>query len=153
MNHKIDLSWVKLIEGPWAYADPFARYTEIVGLIIDEVNLINDDMVVIRFTDGSEITLSDEGQQCCETRYITCDDDLGATLRGGQLVAIDTDAGGSSEADVEADETNVWAESHDVQFVKVQTTKGGFTLCTHNEHNGYYGGFNLRIKRSIKAST
>jgi hypothetical protein len=28
----------------------------------------------------------------------------------------------------------------------VQTTKGSFTICTHNEHNGYYGGFSLRVK-------
>jgi hypothetical protein len=30
---------------------------------------------------------------------------------------------------------------HEVQFLIVDTDRGSFTCETHNEHNGYYGGF------------
>ena len=30
---------------------------------------------------------------------------------------------------------------HEQQFLIVSTDKGEFTMVTHNEHNGYYGGF------------
>ena len=35
-----------------------------------------------------------------------------------------------------------WIE-HEVQFLEILTSKGSITLSTHNEHNGYYGGFNI----------
>ena len=131
--------WVTEIEGDFAFADPFARYTEIVGLTIESIGK-DDQGVAIRFADGSRLCIWDGGQSCCESRYITCDDDLSGH-EGGHLVSIDTDAPGA-----QPDEEDHWG-CHEVQFVKVQTTKGSFTLCTHNEHNGYYGGFSLRVKR------
>jgi hypothetical protein len=35
-------------------------------------------------------------------------------------------------------------EEHEVQFLHVKTSKGTFTMSSHNEHNGYYGGFSIR---------
>ena len=35
-------------------------------------------------------------------------------------------------------------DEHEVQFLEVLTSKGGFTMASHNEHNGYYGGFLIR---------
>jgi len=35
---------------------------------------------------------------------------------------------------------------HEVQFLHVKTGKGSFTVETHNEHNGYYGGFRVEAK-------
>jgi hypothetical protein len=34
---------------------------------------------------------------------------------------------------------------HEVQFFEIQTDRGVFTLSSHNEHNGYYGGFFLKV--------
>jgi hypothetical protein len=137
------MAWVKEIEGDFEFSHLWAKYTEIVGLKITAMAIGGDgpEHLCIRFDDGSAIFISDEGQSCCERRYITCDDDLSGH-EGGQLVSINTDASGSGP-DVGEDDYGC----HEVQFVAVQTTKGCFTLCTHNEHNGYYGGFGLKVKR------
>lgn len=97
-----------------------------------------DDACVITLEGGGKLTIKDDGQSCCESRYMSCDDDL-ASLAGGQLVDIDMDAGGDTG------EAGDWGDCHETMFVKVRTTKGDFTLVTHNEHNGYYGGFSLKI--------
>ena len=43
------------------------------------------------------------------------------------------------------------AEVHETRFVEIVTTKGSVTLTTHNEHNGYYGGFVLGVECSKSA--
>ena len=40
---------------------------------------------------------------------------------------------------------NEWGE-HEVQFLEVTTSKGEFTMASHNEHNGYYGGFAIELR-------
>ena len=32
-------------------------------------------------------------------------------------------------------------DTHEVQFLAVKTSAGELVLSSHNEHNGYYGGF------------
>ena len=86
------------------------------------------------FSDGSNIELFDDGQSCCESRYIQTDDDL-AYYVGAQLLDVDI-----KEAPNEPDICGV----HEVQFLEVSTSKGSFTVANHNEHNGYYGGFSIR---------
>jgi hypothetical protein len=83
--------------------------------------------------DGTVVRVVDEEQICCEYRYITCDDDLDCLI-GGTLIDIM-----EKEVDIGED------EYHEIAFVEIQTTKGCVTIATHNEHNGYYGGFNLRV--------
>lgn len=87
----------------------------------------------LRFEDGTGIRLSDDGQSCCESRYMTCDDDLshfvGATLTDGEV---------RDAPRVEDD-----CEVHDQQFLVITTSAGSFTVANHNEHNGYYGGFSI----------
>lgn len=101
---------------------------------IDE-DVREDGALVLSFEDGGELLVFDEGRSCCESRYLTCDDDL-SDLIGGKLTSIELREGGAAERD--------W-DFHETQFVKVETDKGGVTLCTHNEHNGYYGGFCIRL--------
>lgn len=36
---------------------------------------------------------------------------------------------------------------HEQQFLLIDTSLGTFTMVTHNEHNGYYGGFALTIQQ------
>lgn len=95
----------------------------------------DDGAVIIDFTDGSGLSIFDAGRSCCESRYITCDDDL-AGLAGAKLMDIELRDGGSVEADYDC---------HETQFVEIVTSNGNATLCTHNEHNGYYGGFCIRL--------
>lgn len=88
--------------------------------------------LLMDFIDGSALRLYDDGQCCCENRYLHTDDDLtpfaGATFLGARV----QDA--PSIADV---------DEHEVQFLIIDTSLGSFTVETHNEHNGYYGGFDV----------
>ena len=96
----------------------------------------DDDQAVIDFADGSQLVLRDAGQRCCEDRYLTCDDDLpsfaGAEFLDAEVADSPSDDGGC----------------HEVQFLRVLTTKGVATFETHNDHNGMYSGFNVTAKFS-----
>lgn len=94
--------------------------------------------LVLKFADGVEVEIFDDGQSCCEARYMRTDDDL-SSLVGATLVRIET-KDGPTEKDGE------WDDVHEQIFVEVGTDKGFVTLANHNEHNGYYGGFGLTIK-------
>ena len=37
-----------------------------------------------------------------------------------------------------------WGGVHEVQFLNIETSLGIITFETHNEHNGYYGGFYIK---------
>lgn len=104
-----------------------------------EISLIElrDDILNIYFTDGMYITIYDDGQSCCESRYMHCEDEadfeyhIGSIFRFAQVVEGD---------DIE-DEYGV----HETQYCDILTSKGVIQLVCHNEHNGYYGGFYLRV--------
>lgn len=106
-----------------------------VGKIIREAT-VSDKDVVLRFTDGSGICFVDKGQSCCEARYMTTDDRpeefVGATF-------LDASIKDGPE------EVHEW-ECHEVQFLEIQTSKGFFTVKSHNVHNGYYGGFCITVE-------
>ncbi len=87
--------------------------------------------LVFRFTDGTAMRLRDNGQSCCEHRYMHSDDKL-ADFIGAQFLGADL-----KDAPSVSDEYS----EHEVQFLVVSTSIGEFTVETHNEHNGYYGGF------------
>lgn len=92
----------------------------------------------IGFSDGSGIKITDHGGQCCEQRFMTCDDEL-TDIVGGQLITIDQKTGPEVE-DHGSDDT------HESQFVDIITSKGIITLTNHNVHNGYYSGFDMEIE-------
>lgn len=99
---------------------------------------IKDDKLYLAFDDGSGMEIYDAADYCCEHRYLTCDDNP-ADLIGGELVEIQQRQGGSETVPPYDDE-------HETEFVEVRTDKDHITLCTHNEHNGHYGGFDLVIQ-------
>jgi len=105
-------------------------FTSVMGKEIATLDL-SEERLLFNFTDGSAIKISDEGQSCCEHRYMHSDDDIqaftGANLMGAEV---------RNAPEIE-DEYGV----HEVAFLVVTTSKGAFTVETHNEHNGYYGGF------------
>lgn len=97
--------------------------------------LLEEDRLNIDFADGSKISVWDDGQSCCESRYMTTDDDV-ASLVGGKLVSIVGKPGPGHVAEY---------DEHETCFVEIATDKGFVTIVNHNEHNGYYGGFGLTI--------
>lgn len=58
-----------------------------IGKTISTVVLTTEDKIHFVFTDDTKMTLYDNGQQCCELRYITTDDDL-STFSGSVLLGI-----------------------------------------------------------------
>lgn len=109
-------------------------FTGAMGKTIAALTLGEDDALHFVFDDGSKVKLFDDGQSCCESRYMRTDDTLadyvGAKLLGATL----------KEAPSMPDKYG----EHEVEFLEVQTDKGIFTMASHNEHNGYYGGFSIR---------
>lgn len=100
---------------------------------------IDDNVLTVMFENNGGFTLSDGGQLCCEDRFVTCDDNP-EDLVGGRFLGTELKDAPSSE---EEDEDGYY---HDQQFVEVKTDQTSITLCTHNKHNGYYGGFCIEIK-------
>lgn len=102
---------------------------------------IKEDELLVTFDDGKKIKIFDAGQSCCEFRYMTCDDHP-KDLEGNKLVKIEVKEVVDKEPKDEYDEE----EEHEIAFLEVATDKSFITIATHNEHNGYYGGFGLSIK-------
>jgi len=117
-------------------AETVAAVNYAVGKRIESVSMCLDTLE-IELNDGRSVHVSDEGQSCCERRYMTCDDDL-PSFAGATIAAIET-----RDVPPIADDDN---ECHDVQFLVVTTDKGAITCSTHNEHNGYYGGFSIQAR-------
>lgn len=109
------------------------------GKVVESAQLVGDDRLRISFVGGPVIELWDNGQSCCEKRYLTCDDDP-ADLNGQGLVSIE------AVRTEERDDNH--GDPHEMVFVKVQGDRSAITLCAHNKHNGYYGGFGLTITES-----
>lgn len=107
-----------------------AQGKEISSIVLEE------DRLFIGFVDECKIKIFDDGQSCCEHRYMTTDDDLSYNI-GSKFLGVEV-AGAPDREDGYG--------VHEVQFLKVKTSLGVFTIETHNEHNGYYGGFSIRAE-------
>jgi hypothetical protein len=116
-------------------ADSVAAFNAAIGKTISSAEM-DGDALRLAFSDGSAISISDDGQSCCESRYMTTDDDL-SSYAGAKLL------GGAIEDGPDADS---WGE-HNTAFLRIQTSDGVLTCVTHVEHNGYYGGFRIRVCR------
>jgi hypothetical protein len=66
---------------------------------------------------------------------MSSDDDLSHYV-GATLVGVELKDGPEEEGE--------YGEVHEIQFMEVQTSAGSFTVVSHNEHNGYYGGIAIR---------
>ena len=96
---------------------------------------IDDNALFLGFTDGVKIKIFDDGQLCCERRYMKTDDDV-SSLVGGKILEFYLKPGPVGGGD--------WGE-HEIMFLEIATDKGFVTISNHNEHNGYYGGFGMNI--------
>jgi len=99
------------------------------------------DTLKVTFDDDSVMTVFDYGQSCCEHRYMRTDDKfedfIGAKLLSMELKEAPTTTG-------------EYGDEHEVQFLELMTSKGALTMASHNEHNGYYGGFAIEIRYEEK---
>lgn len=96
---------------------------------------IVDNALMLAFEGGTGFRFYDDGQSCCEARYMRSDDKpeefVGAEFRGAELA-------GAPSIDDQYGE-------HEVQFLRILTDRGVFVASNHNEHNGYYGGFCVHV--------
>ena len=90
---------------------------------------LNEKSLVLTFGNNSQLTVWDDGQQCCEYRYLHTDDDLAYFIGSTYL--------GMEYRDVEI------AGDYDIGFLLISTSLGAFTIEAHNEHNGHYVGFDI----------
>ena len=106
------------------------------GRTITHLDLNTEDNALHITLDGElKIKLRDDGQSCCEHRYMRTDDDLLYYI-GAKLQNVYIKPG--------PEETNgEWGDTHEIEFLEIETSKGSFIVANHNEHNGYYGGFYL----------
>lgn len=112
--------------------------TSCVNKEIIKAELVSDSLEMT-FADGV-LHLFDDGQSCCESRYMRTDDDL-SEFAGATFIEVELKSAPNIEYE--------WGE-HEVQFLEVKTSKGPFVMSSHNEHNGYYGGFLIRAKFTTK---
>jgi hypothetical protein len=118
---------------------------EYYGRAIKSVTLNNEahpNRLEIAFEDGTQISIRDDGQSCCESRYMTTDDDP-CTLVGKRLTKVEPK---------EHKEKNGDYDAHEMVFVEVAAEGEHITIVNHNEHNGYYGGFGLTITEDRTAA-
>jgi len=115
---------------------------ECLGIEIKEI-LIDSEELIIRFVNGKGIIFWDDGQCCCESRYMHTDDDL-PYYAGSRLMNVELRDGPEEETE--------WGECTESQFLLVTTDKGVITVVNYNDHNGWYGGFVLRAREEKKAA-
>ena len=108
---------------------------EYYGQRVTAAAIDDERLTLTLFPSGKVIQIWDNGQSCCESRYMTTDDDV-QSLVGHELRRIETKDG--------PNQTDGYGE-HEQVFIEVGTDVGFITIVNHNEHNGYYGGFGLTI--------
>jgi hypothetical protein len=108
--------------------------TEYYGQKIVSAAIV-DNRLRLALGNGKSIAIWDDGQSCCEARYMSTDDDV-SKIVGGTITRIE-----ARNAPDLPDEYG----SHECVFVEVGTDECFITIVNHNEHNGYYGGFGLTI--------
>lgn len=107
-----------------------ARGQKILDLGIDEG-------LWFKLEGGLNFQILDNGQDCCEERYMSTDDALAYFVGASFLDAWIADA-----------DYGIDPESYnqvDVQFLIVRTSLGEFTVANYNIHNGFYGGWRMEV--------
>ena len=109
-----------------------------IGKEIKEITKEGETLHFV-FVGGGILDVWDNGQSCCEHRYMVVNDKL-SDFFGAKLKGFET-----KEAPPEPYDGG----DHEVQFLDVHTSKGTFQVSSHNEHNGYYGGFSIEARASV----
>lgn len=98
---------------------------------------LKDDALEFTMADGYRFKLYDDGQSCCESRWMHTDDDL-PYFSGTTLLNVELKDGPVEEGE--------YGDAKESQFLVVTTSKGSFTMVNYNNHNGYYGGFYVKAE-------
>lgn len=111
-----------------------------LGKTIYKIKL-NNNVVSLTLDDGSQFEFWDNGQNCCEERYLDTFDDI-ERIEGQKLVGVQVlNAGTPPEHDKQE------VECHEISFLEFKTDKDVISFSSHNLHNGYYGGISLTVKK------
>lgn len=121
--------------------DDLKVFMRCVGKQIKSIEF-DGDKLMLMLDDNNTLDIWDNGQNCCERRYMTTDDNL-AEYVGARLLNIAVKPCIIPPAEWMEDDSG---DCHDIEFLEVMTTKGAFTMTNHNEHNGYYAGFDVRLE-------
>lgn len=113
-----------------------------VNHTISDIKLEDNMNIKITLDTGDILVITDEGQSCCEQRYITCDADL-PTYVGKKILNFRQDEYRASD---EEQENSEWGDAHEIQNLIIVTDEGNIDFVTHVVHNGYYGGFVIRAR-------
>lgn len=122
--------------------------TETVNLLAESVDKViselyvdpdynSDGGLIVKFNDGTGIVVFDAARSCCESRFMECDENLDYFV-GSKFTGVEIRDYVTKHEEYDTCET---------QFVNVITSKGVFEVKTYNNHNGYYGGFYMKVAR------
>lgn len=114
------------------------NFKKSIGKTIKEITFDGNSTLHFVFDDDTKIKIYDDGQCCCEERYMTTDDDLEYFV-GSKFVGLEIKTGPPI---VKKDCTDL----HEIEFLEIQTDIGCFTMANHNIHNGWYSGFAIAIE-------
>ncbi len=112
-----------------------------------------DNTIVFTFSDNTILTMFDSGNYWHHGRkYFHTDDDMNYFI-GSQFLSAEVRLGPEKKLDkIISDWTGELAPDYtdgdliqESEFLIISTNKGQFTIVSYNEHNGYYGGFDLRV--------
>lgn len=124
------------------------EYNSCLGQQLQAIS-VDDNKLVLEFP-TCLLLVNDENHDagCDTTRYMTTDEEdigyyIGALFFGLELKPVDP----RNSTNLAYDEDGNRYGQHDISFLDVHTSRGVFSLACHNEHNGYYGGFDLQVKR------
>lgn len=113
------------------------KIKEYFGKKIINAEISNNKTLKIFFDDKTCVHIFDNGQSCCEDRYMSTDDDFSSII-GNILTNVEIkDVGKTTEED---------SEVHDIEFLEITADKGFIIIANHNQHNGYYGGFDIDLR-------
>jgi len=105
------------------------------------------DYSVLRLSIGDNLfDIYDSKRSCCERRYMTTDDGLDEYV-GATFLSIELREATEEWVDDEFDMMD--SHSSAIQFLVIITDRGNISFANHNEHNGYYGGFEIVINKVI----
>ncbi len=119
-----------------------ALVDSLLGRIISSI-LLRDSDIFIAFEDGSSLKVWDDGQSCCETRYITSDESF-EHYSGSKFLGLEM-----REFTYPEDHQEDEYMCHECEILFIKTSVGDVDFVTHNEHNGYYGGFMIDCEGSV----
>ena len=109
-------------------------YWKALGQTIREISC-DYQTLTMRFENGHGFTITDNGQSCCENRYMVCDDDT-RSYAGARLLGMEL-ADGPRVLDE-------WLDPQEVQFLRIHTSRGTIVVSNYNE--GRYSGFCIELK-------